>query len=407
MNLDIASFQPIFKSKSKEAFEIFSSLVFPNRKQEKWKYAKLKKIKKIPFHNQHSFVLSDFDHLSLPIRSGITIVIENGKFNAKLSNISQIEGVQLIPFSDLNNLQIESLNGYKKSYNNYFSYLNHTCLEQGFFINVLDNIKVEDVVNIINISTVENILANTRLNISVGKNSSLEIKQYFIGEKNAKNSFINHLSEFYIAENGNLQIDKFQNFEENFNICSEFIKQQYSSFFAINTYSNSGQFIRNDIGVEVEGEHCHTELNGVFSPSVNEYMDQHTTIDHLVANCNSFENYKGVIRSNGIGVFNGKVIVHQDAQKIEAFQQNNNVLIDDNATIFSKPELEIYADDVKCSHGSTTGQFDEEALFYLRSRGLGRIKATEMLTIGFINEVIEKASGENYKSFILKNLLNK
>ena len=108
MNLDIASFQPIFKSKSKEAFEIFSSLVFPNRKQEKWKYAKLKKIKKIPFHNQHSFVLNDFDHLSLPINSGTTIVIENGKFNAKLSSISLVNGIQLIPFSDLNDLQIES-----------------------------------------------------------------------------------------------------------------------------------------------------------------------------------------------------------------------------------------------------------------------------------------------------------
>ena len=117
--------------------------------------------------------------------------------------------------------------------------------------------------------------------------------------------------------------------------------------------------------MKVNGQNCHTELNGIFAPSTNEFIDNHTLIDHIAPNCKSFENYKGLIKSNGIGVFNGKVIVEKDAQKIEAFQQNNNILIHDDSTVYSKPELEIYADDVKCSHGSTTGQFDDEALFYL------------------------------------------
>ena len=406
MNLQNIDHNPVFKKKSERALESLNALTFPNRNQEKWKYSKFSKIKKILFNNSPSFNIKELKELLLPIKEGLVIVIENGRFNASLSKLYELKGLKIIPFSATNKAVEETMDGYNESYNSYFSFLNHAYLEDGFLIDVEQDINVSDVINIVNINTAESTLANTRINVVLAQNSSLEIKQYFLGAKKAKNSFINHISEFNIADSAKLKIDKFQKFEDNFNICSEFIKQGKSSYFSINTFSNSGSFIRNDVNVEVAGEFCHTELNGVFNPNENQYIDHHTTIDHLVANCNSFENYKGIIRGNGIGVFNGKVIVHQDAQQIEAFQQNNNVLIDDDSIVYSKPELEIYADDVKCSHGSTTGQFDDEALFYLRSRGLSRTKATEMLTIGFVNEVIEKASGNDYKSFLLSNLLN-
>ena len=406
MNLQNIDHNPVFKKKSERALESLNALTFPNRNQEKWKYSKFSKIKKTLFNNSSSFNIKELKELLLPIKEGLVIVIENGRFNASLSKLYELKGLKIIPFSATNKAVEETMDGYNESYNSYFSFLNHAYLEDGFLIDVEQDINVSDVINIVNINTAESTLANTRINVVLAQNSSLEIKQYFLGTKKAKNSLINHISEFNIADSAKLKIDKFQKFEDNFNICSEFIKQGKSSYFSINTFSNSGSFIRNDVNVEVAGEFCHTELNGVFNPNENQYIDHHTTIDHLVANCNSFENYKGIIRGNGIGVFNGKVIVHQDAQKIEAFQQNNNVLIDDDSIVYSKPELEIYADDVKCSHGSTTGQFDDEALFYLRSRGLSRTKATEMLTIGFVNEVIEKASGNDYKSFLLSNLLN-
>ena len=406
MKLQNINHNPVFKKKSERALENLNALTFPNRNQEKWKYSKFSKIKKTLFNNSPSFNIKELKELSLPIKEGLVIVIENGRFNASLSKLYELKGFKITPFSEINKEVEETMDGYNESYNSYFSFLNHAYLEDGFSIDVEQGINVRDVINIVNINTAESTLANTRINVVLAQNSSLEIKQYFIGTKKAKNSFINHISEFNIADSAKLKIDKFQKFEDNFNICSEFIKQGKSSYFSINTFSNSGSFIRNDVNVEVAGEFCHTELNGVFNPNENQYIDHHTTIDHLVANCNSFENYKGIIRGNGIGVFNGKVIVHQDAQQIEAFQQNNNVLIDDDSIVYSKPELEIYADDVKCSHGSTTGQFDDEALFYLRSRGLSRTKATEMLTIGFVNEVIEKASGNDYKSFLLSNLLN-
>ena len=129
-------------------------------------------------------------------------------------------------------------------------------------------------------------------------------------------------------------------------------------------------------------------------------------INHFVANCKSFENFKGIVKGNGVGVFNGKVIVHENAQKIEAFQNNKNILLDKESIIYSKPELEIYADDVKCSHGSTTGQFDDEAILYLRARGISLKKSKELMILGFINEVIKKCNNIDYQDFIIERLLN-
>jgi Fe-S cluster assembly protein SufD len=406
MNLQNLKYSPVFKAKSTNALDALNNISFPHRREEKWKYSRFSKLKKTRFHNNHSFKLNDLKSLLLPILDGITIVIENGRVNKNLSSFHLIKGLIINSFSDDIEGIINSIDNYEKKYNNYFSYLNHSYLEDGIIINVENGFQIKETLNIVYVNSVEQILANTRLNISIGENSSLNLKQYFIGDKDSSNGFINHISEFNVAKSSKLKIDKFQNFEQGYNICLENITQHESSYFSLNTFSNSGKIVRNDINVDVVGEFCHTELNGVFNPSGGQYIDQHTTINHLVPNCNSFENYKGLIRENGIGVFNGKVVVHKDAQQIEAFQQNNNVLIDEDAQIFSKPELEIYADDVKCSHGSTTGQFDDEALFYLRSRGLSRSKAIDLLTSGFINEVIEKASGDQFKNFLLQKLIN-
>ena len=200
-------------------------------------------------------------------------------------------------------------------------------------------------------------------------------------------------------------LNRYQYPNHNFQICKDVILQEEDSYYTSNNFGSSGILVRNDVRVKVSGENCHTELNGIFTPSSNEFIDNHTLIDHVAPNCKSFENYKGLIKSNGIGVFNGKVIVEKDAQRVEAFQQNNNILIHDDSTVYSKPELEIYADDVKCSHGSTTGQFDDEALFYLRSRGLSHDSAMEYLTLGFVHEILDCFKNSNHREFILKKFL--
>ena len=328
--------------------------------------------------------------------------MENGKFNSTLSNIIDLNEIELL---FLNGADIAN-NFQESTQKGYFNNLNASFLTEKVVLKIKPNSSINEPINFVNIISDDNCISNTQFNIDVFENSKLHIRQYFLGSSNSKEGFINHRNEVTMKINSSLTIDKFQDLNQNFNFCNEFIDQNQDSKFIMNTFSSSGIILRNDVFNNVNGKNCHSELNGVFAPLEKQHFDNHTTINHFVADCKSFENYKGVIKESGVGVFNGKVIVHEDAQKIEAFQKNNNILLDDESKIYSKPELEIYADDVRCSHGSTTGRFDEEALFYLRSRGISVKKSLELMTLGFINEVIEKSNDLHYKEFILKVIVN-
>ena len=389
------------KENSKLDLENLSLGSFPNRKDERWKYTPLRALKKINFHNQLNFKTEHLNSLGLPKLEGLVIVLENGKFNSSLSNIIDLKEIELL---FLNGADIAD-NSKEPIQKGYFNNLNASFLTEKVVLKIKPNGSINEPINFVNIISDDNCISNTQFNIDVFENSKLHIRQYFLGSSNIKDGFINHRNEVTMKINSSLSIDKFQDLNQNFNFCNEFIDQNQDSKFIMNTFSASGLIIRNDVFNNVNGKNCHSELNGVFAPIEKQHFDNHTTINHFVADCKSFENYKGVIKGSGVGVFNGKVIVHQDAQKIEAFQKNNNILLDDESKIYSKPELEIYADDVRCSHGSTTGRFDEEALFYLRSRGISVKKSLELMTLGFINEVIEKSNDLQYKEFILKRLL--
>ena len=389
------------KENSKLDLEDLSLGSFPNRKDERWKYTPLRALKKINFHNQLNFKTEHLNSLGLPKLEGLVIVLENGKFNSSLSNIIDLKEIELL---FLNGADIAD-NSKEPIQKGYFNNLNASFLTEKVVLKIKPNGSINEPINFVNIISDDNCISNTQFNIDVFENSKLHIRQYFLGSSNIKDGFINHRNEVTMKINSSLSIDKFQDLNQNFNFCNEFIDQNQDSKFIMNTFSASGLILRNDVFNNVNGKNCHSELNGVFAPIEKQHFDNHTTINHFVADCKSFENYKGVIKGSGVGVFNGKVIVHQDAQKIEAFQKNNNILLDDESKIYSKPELEIYADDVRCSHGSTTGRFDEEALFYLRSRGISVKKSLELMTLGFINEVIEKSNDLQYKEFILKRLL--
>ena len=396
------TYSPLFRAASNSALDNFNKTSFPTRKDEQWKYSPLKKIKKHPFTNNSIFTIKNINELNLPQMNGLIVVLENGRVNANLSEFHKINGLELT-FLSTSNKNVEYIINSKKE--NYFSLLNSTYLSEGITMKVGSGFKVKQNINIINIISSNDSLVNTKLDLILSDNSSIHVRQYFIVYKKTNNGFINHNNNFLVKANATLVIDKFQELNNNFHISNDCIDQEESSKFISNTFSTSGLLTRNDVLNNVNGENCHSELNGIFTPSKNDHIDNHTTINHHVPNCKSFENYKGIMRENGVGVFNGKVIVHENAQKIQAFQQNNNILLDDEATIYSKPELEIYADDVKCSHGSTTGQFDQESIFYLRSRGLSLKKAKELMILGFINEVIQKSDNSEYIDFILERVL--
>ena len=402
MITDKLTYSPLIRGASNIALDVFNKTSFPTRKDEKWKYSPLKKLKKHHFTNNSSFSIKNISSLNLPQMDGLILVLENGRINTNLSELPKINGLELSFLSTLKENDKPIINSIKE---NYFSLLNSSYLSEGITIKVGLGVKVQQNINIINIVSSNDSLVNTKLDLILSDNSSIHIRQYILAYKNTINGFINHNNNFLVHNNATLVLDKFQDLNNNFNISNDCIDQEESSIFISNTFSMSGLFTRNDVLNNVNGENCHSELNGIFTPFKNDHIDNHTTINHHVPNCKSFENYKGIMKENGVGVFNGKVIVHENAQKIEAFQQNNNILLDDEATIYSKPELEIYADDVKCSHGSTTGQFDQESIFYLRARGLSLKKAKELMILGFINEVIQKSGNPEYVDFILERIL--
>ena len=391
----------LLKENSKLDLEALNLGSFPKRKEERWKYTPLRSLKKINFHNQFNFKIEHLNSLGIPKIEGLVIVLENGKFNSSLSNIIDLMDIELLFLNDFDIVN----NSQEPSHKDYFTNLNFSFLTEKVVLKIKPNVNINEPINFVNIISDDNCISNTQFNIDIYENSKLHIRQYFLGSSNSKDGFINHRNQVSLKSQSSLTIDKFQDLNQNFNFCNEFIDQERESKFIMNTFSASGIILRNDVFNNVNGKNCHSELNGVFAPIEKQHFDNHTTINHFVADCKSFENYKGVIKESGVGVFNGKVIVHQDAQKIEAFQKNNNILLDDESKIYSKPELEIYADDVRCSHGSTTGRFDEEALFYLRSRGISVKKSLELMTLGFINEVIEKSNDSAYKEFVLKRLL--
>lgn len=222
--------------------------------------------------------------------------------------------------------------------------------------------------------------------IVVGKNASARISLRSEGQSN--DAYQNILIDFFLEEGAQLHVDKLQHTEgSSYCFFTERVFQERSSQFTLQTISLDNHFIRNEVEVYSNGEGTHTQLYGAFLGHGKNHQDHHTYMHHKFPNCTSDENYKGILWDQATGVFNGKVKVYKDAQKINAFQSNKNLLLSEQASMNSKPELEIYADDVKCSHGSTTGQLDEQALFFLRSRGITRDKAAKLLTSAFIEEV--------------------
>ena len=258
-----------------------------------------------------------------------------------------------------------------------------------------------------NHKTIELVFENTtnsavfpRIFIQCKKGSKGSVILNFQGAENNA-SFVNVSTFIEVEENANLCIHKIQkNGIDTFDLQREYVNQSANSVFTINTFPLSGRLTRNDLTINVNGSNCETFMNGAYTLKGKSHCDNHTTVDHKVAHCYSKELYKGVIDDKATNVFNGKVFVRKDAQKINAFQSNANILLSETGTVNSKPELEIYADDVKCSHGSTTGQLDEEAVFYLRSRGLSEKSAKELLVKAFLGEVLEEVDNEEVSSYV-------
>lgn len=284
---------------------------------------------------------------------------------------------------------------------NGFTALNTAFAQDGVFIYVPENVKVNKPIQMINIiNKNENIFIQNRNLIILEKGAELTLV-HCDDSVNHHTSFTNSLTESIIAENAKLDHYKLQNLNNNSTLInSSFFTLDKDSQLKTNAITLNGGLIRNNINVSLNGENGSADVSGVFLLDREQHTDNQVYIDHKVPNCYSNELFKGILDDQATGVFNGHIMVRRDAQQTNAYQNNKNLLLTDDATMHTRPFLEIYADDVKCSHGATVGQLDEDAMFYLRSRGIDADKSRMLLMYAFAAEVIKKISIEPLRTRI-------
>ncbi|PCI94521.1 MAG: Fe-S cluster assembly protein SufD [Flavobacteriales bacterium] len=391
------------RANAKSALE---NLEFPTSKTEYWKYTRIGKIINRTYGIQHEPSNSNIDISSylIPELDANIIVLVNGFYREDLSKIETENGIKISSLksviSQSDSFIKDHLGEIAKVENELFIALNTLCFTDGVYIDLDKNAVIEKPIHIINITNSNNLISNTRTIVKAHDNSSVKILESFVNLQ-GNESFTNNVSEIFMNPNSQVEYNKIQNKEgESYQISTEQVYQRKDSNFTINTITLQGTLVRNNLNIEVQGEGCETNLNGIYLGKDKNHIDNHTIVDHIKPNCNSNEVYKGVLDDNSVGVFNGKVFVRPDAQKTNAYQQNNNILLNDNAVINSKPELEIYANDVKCSHGSTTGQLDKEAIFYLQARGVSKKTATNMMINAFVKDATDNISIPALKNYI-------
>jgi Fe-S cluster assembly protein SufD len=382
------------------AFEYFKKLGFPGTKVEDWKYINLAPFLKEDFITEPDdevLTVSNDVIAAAKIKSldCYHVVLVNGQYHADLSDNIPGEGVLVSPLSTAMNKPAFTTHfgKYIALEKNHFAALNTALFRDGLYFEIKSKSVVDRPVHIIHfISADSNLFLQPRHLFVIGAHTELNIIESFITIGNKSRVFINNVSEIVVGEQAHLQHYYIQTGNENTRyIHHTEVMQRASSLY--NNYKASFPgtgLLRNNLNVSLDGENIESHLYGLYLAGGHQLIDNHTIVDHLKPHCRSNELYKGVMKDEAIAVFNGKIFVRKDAQKTNAFQKNNNLMLSKKAVVDSKPQLEIFADDVKCSHGSTIGQFNEDALFYLKARGIGEEKAKALLIHAFAYDVTEK-----------------
>ncbi len=398
-----------------KAFEAFENKGFPTKKEEEWKYTPLKAIINKDYEITNSYEaaveLNDVKKYFIQDVDTYKIVFINGVYSSFLSETTH-SGIDVCLLSSA----IKKPK-YKLILDHYFNkiaknnesltHLNTAFTQQGAFIHIPKNTVVSKPIQIIYFSLNGNQFLQPRNLVVVDENSHVQILERHQTIDDSSN-FTNSVTEIFAAKRAIVDYNKIQNDTEKASLIDQtFVQQKDNSIVSVNTFSFGGKFTRNNLEFYQEGERLESNLNGFSLLGNKQYVDNHTVVYHNQPNCESHELYKGIYADKATGVFNGKVIVHQKAQLTNAFQQNNSILIGDKSTIYAKPQLEIFADDVKCSHGCTIGQLDETALFYMQQRGIPKKEAHALLLYAFGNDVIEKIKFPKLKERITKLMAKK
>ena len=385
-----------------ESLKTFEEKGFPTKKDEAWKYTSLAKALKKNYSvfpkKEVSLELKDVKKYFLYEIDSYKVVFIDGVYSPFLSDTTH-DGIDVCLLSAA--LTKPKYQGVIKKYFNQTSEkedsltaLNTSFAKEGAYVFVPKSIVAEKPIQILHFSTGKqgDAFLQPRSLIVVEENAQVQIieRHQSLGDHAI---LTNAVTEIFAEKSAQIDYYKIQNDRtEATLIDNTYIAQQGQSDVKVHTFSFGGKLTRNNLNFYHKGERINSTMKGITIIEDRQHVDHYTLVNHAQPNCESHQDYKGIYADKAVGVFNGKIYVDEIAQKTNAFQQNNNILLDDKATINTKPQLEIFADDVKCSHGCTIGQLDEDALFYLRSRGIPKKEAKGLLTYAFANNVLESVA---------------
>ena len=399
------------------AIKNFENKGFPTKKEESWKYTSLNSILKNDFtvfpKNETTLEFKDVKKYFLHEIDTYKVVFVDGVFSSHLSSTTH-EGLDVCLMSSTLNKP-----KYKMVIDNYFNKiaskdeslttLNTAFANEGAYINIPKSTVVQKPIEIMYFSTGNEaaLMVQPRNLVIVGENSHVQIIERHQSLTNNP-VLTNSVTEIFAQKRAIVDYYKIQNDNLEANLIDNtYVSQKQESHVSVHTFSFGGNLTRNNLNFYHFGERLTSTLNGITIIGDKQHVDHYTLVHHATPNCESFQDYKGIFSGNSTGVFNGKVYVEREAQKTNAFQKSNNILLSDKATINAKPQLEIFADDVKCSHGCTIGQLDETAMFYMQQRGIPKKEAKALLMYAFSNAVIENIKIPEIKQRITKIIANK
>jgi len=413
---DFAAQQPAWLvDLRREGFDRFSRLGFPNTKLEDWRFTNIAAIAQQSFAPPCHVSIGHAAQLIAQASLGDDLhqlVFVNGQFSRELSAVGDLpDGVMIGSLADeiesVPNFVGQQIGSALRTEPSAFWSLNSALFRDGLSVRIADNIRLEKPIHVIFLTAGEGEAVSSfpRNLITVGKHASVRIVESHVGEV-GQTYLSSGVTEMVIDAGAEVDHYKLQSDSiAAFHVASTHVRQAASSHYRNHYFAFGGAISRNEINCFHDGEQVETILNGLYMVSGNQLADCRTRIDHAMPNCESHEMYKGILDNSARGVFNGKIHVHPDAQKTDAKQSNQALLLSDDAVIDTKPELEIYADDVRCTHGATVGELDETALFYLRSRGIPQALARKILIFAFANDVVQGLHVEPLKKHLESVLL--
>jgi len=394
-----------------EAIACFSELGFPTHRDEDWRFTNLAPIIRTPFqiarNGRGELSPKELEPFRFPSLIYSQLAFVNGGYLPEISSLSSLpDGVKVINLTQALKKERDILEEHLSRYSDYrkdaFSALNTAFMEDGSFVYIPSGTVLEEPIHLLYISATTDgpTIVHPRNLIVIDDNSQATIIEHYVSlDENVY--FSNVVTEAVVGRNSVLSHFIIERESKRaFNVSTLRVQQSRSSSVTSNSILLGGALVRNNVHPVLGGEGSECYINSLFMSTGRQHMDNYMKVEHASPHCDSRQLYKGVLDGRSHGVFHGRIIVHKDAQKTDAKQTNRNLLLSDEAQIDTKPQLEIYADDVKCTHGATIGQLDENAIFYLRSRGIPLDSARALLLFAFTSEILERVKVEPLRNYL-------